>query len=160
MHTMETDTGQVVKMRERGAQTVRGCEQAQCSRRGSDIREMEIYGRWRYNNLIYAEALAYLPGPQPAELHHYHHDDVVRTSAAPWPLPLACLLPRRMERNACKPGRWLARLWGALKPHSHPLKTQPHLRLNELKHTAEIVCAAQWRHVAPSEDDCMLGLGK
>ena len=107
------DTGQVVKMRERGAQTVQGCEQAQCSRRGSDIREMEIYGRWRYNNLIYAEALA-SPGPQPAELHHYHHDDVVRTSAAPWPLPLACLLPRRMERNACKPGRWLARLWGAL----------------------------------------------
>jgi hypothetical protein len=37
------DTGQVVKMRERGAQTVQGCEQAQCSRRGSD----GIYGRWR-----------------------------------------------------------------------------------------------------------------
>lgn len=102
------------------------------------IREMEIY----------AEAL---PGPNRAELHHYHHDDVVRTSAAP-----------------CRSHVFFHGVWNVMHAsraagvasspvgspqHSHPLKTQPHrLRLNELEHTAEIVCAAQWRHVASSED--------
>jgi hypothetical protein len=36
------------------------------------IREMEIYAEAELS-----------PGPNRAELHHYHHDDVVRTSAAP-----------------------------------------------------------------------------
>jgi hypothetical protein len=36
------------------------------------IREMEIYAEAELS-----------PGPNRAELHHYHHDDVVLTSAAP-----------------------------------------------------------------------------
>lgn len=98
-------TGCVVKMRERGAQTVQGCEHRRNARDG-----VAIYGRWRYTGD--GDIRRSSPGPQPAELHHYHHDDAVTHQRGA--LPLACLLPRRMERNACKPGRWLARLWGAL----------------------------------------------
>ena len=53
------DTGQVVKMRERGAQTVQGCEQAQCSRRGSDIRDMEIIREME--NIPYTPKLSRAP---------------------------------------------------------------------------------------------------
>ena len=98
------DTGQVVKMRERGAQTVQGCEQAQCSRRGMEIiREMEIY----------AEAL---PGPNRAELHHYHHDDVVRTSAAPCRSHVFFHGVWNVMHASRAAG--LARLWGALNIHT------------------------------------------